>query len=246
MAPKLRRVGIREGKHRGGGRSGRNGHEQGAWVHSGMVYDPMPTVGRTSTEHRGAGGTDGTDHPLASDDQRTVQGLLDGDPESVAEARRWIRHAFFPYRDRLQSDLEDLEQDALMALIEAVRSGRYEAQSKLKTFARAIGHHKCLDKLRAASRRQWVDVEDMGLIDEGRDPMASLEADESRRLALRALEETGEACRGLWAMLSEGMDQRGMAERLGIQEGTLRARLYRCRQKALAARDQLLDRGRED
>ena len=177
---------------------------------------------------------------LQSDDQSSIHGLLNGDPKAVDETRRWIRQAFFPYRDRLGDDLEDLEQDALIALIEAVRSGRYLEQSKLKTFARAIGHHKCLDRLRAASRRQWVDVEDMGLVDEGRDPMQSLEADEATRVALQALDRTGRACRGLWAMLAQGMDQRTMAERLDIQEGTLRARLHRCRKRALEARDELL------
>lgn len=178
--------------------------------------------------------------PMDNDSQ-LKKDLLSGDPKVTLEVRKWIRAAFFPYRGRLGNDLEDLEQDALIALLEAVRAGKYKEQSRLKTFARAIAHHKCLDSLRAASRREWVDVENMELEDDRRDPMASLTADESRRMALRALQETGAPCRRLWSMLEQGMDQQMMAEHLEITQGTLRVRLHRCREKALQVRRKLLD-----
>lgn len=182
-----------------------------------------------------------TDSFLQDQTRQTIRGLLDGEPDAVAEARKWIRHAFFPYRGRLGDDLDDLEQDALMALIEAVRSGRYKEESSLKTFARAIGHHKCLDRLRSVTRREWVDVDELLLLDKGRDPLAAMEADEARRVSLKALAETGAPCRRLWAMIEQGLDQNTMAERLDIQVGTLRARVHRCRKKALESRDRLLE-----
>ncbi len=172
-------------------------------------------------------------------DVALIPRLLDGDPEVVAKVRVWIRAAFRPYQSRLGPDLEDLEQDILLELTRALRAGKFEGQSKLRTYVRAYAHHKCIDRIRAQGRRQWVDVDDLELPSPSPSPLDALSRSEAAEQALRVLEEMPESCRELWRMLQEGMRYREMSRRLGIGEGALRARVLRCRRRALKARVQI-------
>lgn len=174
------------------------------------------------------------------DDQNLIARLLDGDPETVEAVRSWIRAAFIPYRQRLAGDLDDLEQEILLELIEALRSGRFYGRSRLRTYVRTYVHHKAIDRLRAASRREWVLVDELDLPSGAASALDDLERSESTRVALRVLAEMPEACRELWRMIREGMRYQEMSQRLGIAEGTLRARVLRCRRRALESRRRIL------
>ncbi len=173
------------------------------------------------------------------DEGALISSLLDGEPEVVEQVRAWIRGAFTPYRERLAADLEDLEQEVLLQLTRNLRDGRFQGKSSLATYVRTHVHHKCIDRLRALSRRQWVDVEDLELPARGPSPLEELSRAEAVDLALRVQEQMPESCRVLWQMLQEGLSYREMSQRLGIAEGTLRVRVLRCRQRALEVRDQL-------
>jgi RNA polymerase sigma factor (sigma-70 family) len=168
-----------------------------------------------------------------------ISRLLDGDSEVVEKVRGWIRGAFTPYRARLAGELEDLEQEVLLQLTLNLREGRFHKKSSLATYVRTHVHHKCIDRLRALSRHQWVDVEDLDLPSRGPSPSQELARAEEVDLALRVLEEMPESCRELWQMLQDGMRYSAMSRRLGVAEGTLRARVLRCRRRALELREQL-------
>ena len=99
--------------------------------------------------------------------------------------------------------------------------------------------HKCIDRLRALDRRQWLDIEDLDLPAGRPSPLEELAAAETADLALRILEQTPESCRELWQMLQQGLRYREMSQRLGIAEGTLRVRVLRCRKRALELREKL-------
>lgn len=174
-----------------------------------------------------------------------ISRLLDGDPETVAMVRAWIRAAFGPYRRHLASDLEDLEQDILLELNGALLEGRFEGRSRLRTYVHTYSHHKCIDRLRALVRRKYVDVDGLEL--ESRAPSAfeRLSMSESTELALRVVEEMPESCRDLWRMLQEGLSYGEMSRRLKIAEGTLRVRVLRCRKRALELRNQLMTQRRD-
>ena len=172
-------------------------------------------------------------------DEDLIQALLDGDIEVIAQVRAWIRGAFGPYRSRLASELEDLEQEILLELTVALREGRFQGQSRLRTYTHTYVHHKCIDRVRAMGRRQWVDVQDLELT--SREPSA-LEGLQHTELALRVLEAMPESCRELWQMLEQGMRYKEMSERLGVSEGTLRARVLRCRKGALELRSKIFSK----
>ena len=172
-------------------------------------------------------------------DEKLIAGLLEGDHDAVAEARRWIRGASSPYRRRLAADLEDLEQQVLLELVLSLRAGRFQGDSKLATYVRRMAHYKCLNRLRDSSRRQWVDVEDVELVADSPTPFEQAAGRQIVDRTLRMLSQMPEACRDLWRMIHEGLSYREMSEKVGVSPGTLRVRVLRCRQKALAARDSL-------
>ncbi|HSM51298.1 MAG TPA: sigma-70 family RNA polymerase sigma factor [Thermoanaerobaculia bacterium] len=153
--------------------------------------------------------------------------------------RRWIRGAFTPYRARLAAELEDVEQQVLLELLGALASGRFEGRSRLATYVRRMVHHKCLNRLRALRGRQWVEVESLDLPDPGAAPDERAGREAARVQALRVLAAMPESCRELWRMILRGLGYDEMAERLGVAAGTLRVRVLRCRQRAIAERDRL-------
>lgn len=174
------------------------------------------------------------------DDAALISRLLAGDPETVALVRTWMRATFTPYRARLADDLEDLEQEILLDLTQALRQERFQAKSRLRTYVRTYVHHKCIDRIRAMRRREWVDVDDLDLPSRAPSALDELAKSEATDVALRVFEEMPESCRELWRMLEQGMRYQEMSRRLGVAEGTLRARVLRCRRRALEVRERLL------
>jgi len=173
------------------------------------------------------------------DETAIIARLLDGDPEVVEQVRVWIRGAFTPYRARLSAKLEDIEQDVLLQLTQNLQEGRFRGTSSLATYTRTYVHHKCIDRLRALSRRTWVDIGDLELPARTPSALEELSRAETVDLALRVVEEMPASCRELWQMLQEGLSYREMSQRLGIADGTLRARVLRCRRRALEVRERL-------
>lgn len=177
--------------------------------------------------------------PAPSGEEPRLERLLAGDEAALAEVRRWVRGAVSPYRSRLAAELEDVEQEVVLELLEALRAERFEGRSRLSTYVRRMVHHKCLNRLRARRARRFVDVADVELVDP--EPTAFERARRRRDLeiGLRVLAEMSAACRELWAMIHRGMGYEAMGESLGVAAGTLRVRVLRCREKALAARERL-------
>lgn len=176
-------------------------------------------------------------------DEATIRRLLAGDAAAVDEARGWIRGAFTPYRKRLAADLEDLEQETLIQLLDNLRSERFRGDSSLATYARKVAHFKCIDRLRSLTRREWIDISDVELEDEGPSALDAMSKAETVELARRILAEMPEGCREMWAMIQEGMRYDEMSQRLGVAEGTLRVRVLRCRKQALKMREKLGQEG---
>ena len=64
---------------------------------------------------------------------------------------------------------------------------------------------------------------------------------EDRDLLLRVLGRVSRDCRDLWRQILLGLSYHEMSLRLGVAEGTLRVRVLRCREKAVALRAELLE-----
>ncbi len=175
-------------------------------------------------------------------DAELIELFLAGDRLAVRRTRSWIQGTLAGYRAGLGHELEDLEQEILVQLIQALREGRFRRQSRLKTYVKSFTHHKAIDRLRAAGRRHWVDIDSI-------DPPAGEESafdrlarSQQTEIALQVVAESPEQCRELWRMLEQGLSYKEMSRRLGIAAGTLRARVMRCRQRALQTRRSILEK----
>ncbi len=185
-------------------------------------------------------------HPettAAPEDERLVAGLQQGDEAALVEVRRWIRGALSPYRRRLSADCEDIEQQVVVELLEALGKQRFEGRSRLATYVRRMVHHKCLNRLRGQRGRQWLDVADVELVDREPSPFERSRRREEIELALRVLATMPGPCVELWSMIHRGLGYAEMGEQLGVAPGTLRVRVLRCRDRALAERDRLASAG---
>jgi len=135
--------------------------------------------------------------------------------------------------------LEDLEQEVLIELISALRAGKFRGSCTLHTFVRTFTHHKCIDRLRIQSRRTMVDLGDLNLRSSAPSAFEHLSKKEDLVLALRVFQQMPESCRELWQKLKEGKRYKEISLEMGVSEGLLRARVFRCRQRALELRRQL-------
>ncbi len=178
-------------------------------------------------------------------DRRAIDGLIAGDAASVRMVRSWIRLAAGRYRRFVANDLEDLEQDVLTSLVTGLANDSFQFASRLETYVSRMVHYKCIDRMRAASRRQWVNVEDLDLVDEDTSALDVIQQQQMSQLALRVAASLGERCRGLWNMIREGLSYAEMAEKTGVAPGTLRVRVSRCRSKAIAERDRIVSAQRQ-
>lgn len=177
--------------------------------------------------------------PPAPADERLVAGILSGEEGALSQVRRWVRGAIGPYRFRLAAEIEDIEQEILIDLLKALAAGRFEGRSLLATYVRRMVHHKCLNRLRSRRGRQWVDCSEVELVDPEPTPFERERRRGELELGLRVLAAMPEPCRELWKMIHRGLSYEAMSERLGVAAGTLRVRVLRCREKALALRDLL-------
>jgi RNA polymerase sigma-70 factor, ECF subfamily len=184
---------------------------------------------------------------MQAEDAEVVAGFLEGDRRAVGAVDGWISRAAYPYQRRLGERWDDVLQDIRLEITRLLKQGKFRGESSFKTYLWRVVSHTCLDQIRAAGRVQWTELE----TDDGSDDppaTASIPSthgsaaarSEVKDLLLRVLERVPADCRELWRMIHAGLSYKEMSDRLGVAEGTLRVRVLRCREKAIAARGELL------
>lgn len=160
--------------------------------------------------------------------------FLAGDPVVVVEVAEWVRQAAAPFRRRLAFEWDDLIQQALADLTADLRAGRFRAEGSFRGYVWRSVNHSCLDRLRRHRRWRFEPIEDLALSSAEPSPFATAARRQSSRRALALVASLPPHCRDLWSMILDGLSYREMGERLRVAEGTLRVRVLRCRQQALA------------
>jgi RNA polymerase sigma factor (sigma-70 family) len=175
---------------------------------------------------------------MATNDQEVVFGFLRGDADAVGTVDDWIATAAWPFQRRLSSRWDDVLQDVRLEVTRLLGQGKFRGESSLRTYLWQVVSHTCLDQLRAQNRWQWADLE---VLDEaaGKASGGHGGGHEDRDLVRRVLRRVSAECRELWRLIAIGHSYREMSLRLGVAEGTLRVRVLRCREKAVALRRQL-------
>ncbi len=176
---------------------------------------------------------------MVTSDQEVVSRYLRGDSEAVGTIDGWISRAAWPYQRRLANRFDDVLQDVRLEVTRLLGQGKFRGESSLRTYLWQVVSHTCLDQLRALNRWQWTELE---AVDEGGSAPAPAvtSGHEDRDLVQRVLERVSGDCRQMWRLIAMGHSYREMSQRLGVAEGTLRVRVLRCREKAVAVRRELL------
>jgi RNA polymerase sigma factor (sigma-70 family) len=176
---------------------------------------------------------------METSDQEMVSRYLQGDAEAVGTVDAWISRAAWPYQRRLSGRWEDVLQDVRLEVTRLLGQGRFRGESSLRTYLWQVVSHTCLDQLRALGRWQWTELEE---VDEGGSALAPpvTSGHEDRDLVQRVLGRVSGDCRQMWRLIAMGHSYREMSQRMGVAEGTLRVRVLRCREKAVAVRRELL------
>lgn len=167
------------------------------------------------------------------EDRSLAEALVRGEADAFATVRRWIRAAAGPYRPAIGADLEDLEQEILLSLVNALREGRFEGRSQLATYVKKAVVYRCLNRIRDRRKRVFVPAEDVRLECRGPDPYREAADRDELERALRVLAGMSETCREMWRLIAAGLSYTEMSAKLGVAVGTLRVRALRCRQRAL-------------
>jgi RNA polymerase sigma-70 factor (ECF subfamily) len=185
---------------------------------------------------------------MQAEDAEVVARFLRGESRAVGAVDAWIARAAYPYQRRLASRWDDVLQEIRLEVTRLLQQGKFRGESSFKTYLWRVVSHTCLDQIRAESRVHWADLgEDPETDSDGGGSFGGVMAapgpvmrSEVKDLLLRVLERVPRDCRELWRMIHAGLSYREMSERLGVAEGTLRVRVLRCREKAVAARAELL------
>jgi RNA polymerase sigma-70 factor (ECF subfamily) len=178
---------------------------------------------------------------MRANDQEVVTRFLKGEREAVGTIDGWISRAAWPYQRRLADRWDDVLQDVRLEVTRLLGAGKFRGESSLRTYLWRVVSHTCLDQLRAQSKWKWTDLDGMDPAEEpaGSEPAIPVRQ-EDKDLLLRVLDRVPQECRELWRMIVAGLSYREMSLRMSVAEGTLRVRVLRCREKAVAARHDLL------
>jgi RNA polymerase sigma factor (sigma-70 family) len=181
---------------------------------------------------------------MATDDQEVVTRFLRGEADAVGTVDGWISRAAWPYQRRLANRWDDVLQDVRLEVTRLLGQGKFRGESSLRTYLWRVVSHTCLDQIRSQSKWQWTDLE---AVDRGDGltllPPSVASIREDRDFLLRVLDRVPPDCREMWRMIVSGLSYREMGLRMSVAEGTLRVRVLRCREKAVALRQELLGGG---
>lgn len=125
---------------------------------------------------------------------------------------------------------EDIAQEALRLVLEALRAGRIENLEALSSYVLSTAHHLCLQRFRSSSREERA-VGRLGAEpgpERDTDPLGALVNEERRNAVRIALGGLAAADRELLAMLYyQDLHAADAAGRLGISVDALRVRKHR-------------------
>jgi RNA polymerase sigma-70 factor, ECF subfamily len=176
------------------------------------------------------------------DDRDLIRGFLAGSPEATAVIDGWIEAALRAGFVAIRAEWDDLRQEIRIRILNNLAAGRFNGDSGLRTYVHGISRNAAIDLCRkrardrehaapaASAETMRVPAEQERLVD--RDLLEKIlegVSDDDRRLL--------ELIHGQHLPLAE------VAAVLGVPVGTVKARVFRCRQRLLAQKERLLRGG---
>jgi RNA polymerase sigma factor (sigma-70 family) len=178
------------------------------------------------------------------EDAKLAAGYQRGEEWAFAEVERWIRSELRRRYPRLQDEFDDLCQTVHEKLLTSLRAGRFHGDSSLRTYATSIALHTAIDRLRELYRERALTelAERPGSVVLP-NPYGRAEQLDEARLLHQVLQSLPSSCRELWHLVFvERLSYEEVGRRLRVPEGTVKSRMWHCRQKAMDLFRRLRDR----
>jgi RNA polymerase sigma-70 factor (ECF subfamily) len=173
---------------------------------------------------------------VSLDSEREILAFLAGEPEPLTRARRAIEQTVRSFSAADDESRKDLAQEAMVRLCASLRSGRFRRAASLHTYATSVARFTCIEWLRRRRLEGKQATESMPSSASWSRPEELLLRKEEFENHLRAFESLPSDARKLLQLVFvENLSYRELAARLGVNEGTLRARIHRCRSALRAA-----------
>lgn len=172
-------------------------------------------------------------------DRELIEAYLAHSNQAIADVSGLVEKAALPFRRKLQDQWQDVLQDVHLKLWDLFRNGRFSGSGSLTGYIIRVTAHTCLDRLRYGKR--WCQKIDQ-FAKESRPPSPTPMTVLLEKLTFETVQKIYRAmpqeCRDLWRFIFEGKSYEEMSQQLGIRPATLRIKVLRCRQKAIAMRDE--------
>lgn len=163
-----------------------------------------------------------------------ARAFLEGDPGVVRDVDEWIAVVLRSEFRALTADWEDLRQEARTRVFACLTAGRFNGHSSLRTYVHRIARNVGIDHSRKAYRRWEVPLLAAGQAATAGAAGHPLERVVARDLIAKLLRGATRGDRRLLELLFiERLSYTEAAALLRVPEGTLKARVFRCRLKVL-------------
>ena len=150
-----------------------------------------------------------------------------GDPDGISRVRDRVARIISSGRiDVPVDEREDLVQEVLAELWQAVNRKGFDFAAGFWGFVEVVTARRCIDWLRLRRQRGLVPDD---LVDCDGTQLDGVLAAERSEIVAEVLEELNPECRQVILMrMKGGLSYRAMSRELGRSEGALRVQVYRC------------------
>ena len=171
-----------------------------------------------------------------------VQRIQAGDETAFAEMMEAYQTQMYNLALRTVGNPEDAADMTQEAFLRAYRAmGSFRGESKLSVWLYRLTTNVCIDFLRSKGRKPTVSLtmenedeepQELDVADERFDPVEEFQRKELRRSVQRGLQALPEDSRVILILRElEGLSYAEIGERLQLEEGTVKSRLFRARKK---------------
>jgi RNA polymerase sigma-70 factor (ECF subfamily) len=201
----------------------------------GDTRDDSGDLGRTSRTNPHEMQPDGNRGAAPVDAEKQVQAFLDGQTEAVRLITDWVE-SIAMHKTWGNETQEDMIQAILLTLIQNFRRGKFR-EGNLRAYVRRIAKNMCIDNYRMARNRgRHVSLQDQMIESSDRYGGDSIER---QAMLERILERIDDTCRKILRLAYvKGYSRKEISEMLGVEEATVRIRLFRCVHKTRSLLDE--------
>ncbi len=152
-----------------------------------------------------------------------------GEPRAVEAVREAVEGVVRRFRLPAPAG-NDLAQEVLTRLLDNVSAGRFRGESSFTTYACRVARYTCLEHLRRRRDERPLDSESLTSQARWSRTEESFLWTEEHLRNLEIFSALPEDCRELlrWIFV-DGLSYREIGRRLGVSEGAVKVRVFRCR-----------------